>query len=444
MGVLTDEVQLGYALEAFSMAHQKPPGWATRTLLHLCSAGINSMGDLQTGCKENTINLDLELFGVSPEDRLSQNTIQHLRSFLPGPVGLRCFRLAQRAAEKVKKGGANTQYVHRPAAGGMGKEEFSVPVDDDWTLSVDCAGFVRSCLKHVTKDPFLMTLSDRNFMRAKDFFSFFQFFPYSIMDKDPIPETDKRMRWRIVGDLRRVIPGDVIVYRPRGNSAGGGAFTAYDRKNMGNLLRATKVAQLWAAATADSETRLTPINFAKDPSVKPWVDTIRNKLKAIGVITPTDFRKNFDSINDMLRAKDFIPLKQDTLQLMKECAETTALNTGHIVFAAGPAAHVGNNQYRIRVIHSTKDGYVDENGNKTEGVQEYFRRFQMVEHSDGRVSWTREVSRSQPPPIDEDDDNPNDDMDNETDEEDELDDKPAEDELAGQSDVEVLAARMCF
>jgi hypothetical protein len=205
--MLTDEIQLGFALEAFSWAHKKPQGWATQKLTYFRSAGITSMGDLRAGCKDMTVNLDLELFGIPAEERLKDSTIQYLASFLPGPVGQRAFRLAQRCAEKVKKGSADTEYVHRPESGKKGKEEFHIPVGDDWTLNVDCAGFVRSTLKHVCKNPFVLLISDRDFMRAKDFFGFFQTIPYTVMDREEIPESDKRMKWRIVPDLRMVIPG---------------------------------------------------------------------------------------------------------------------------------------------------------------------------------------------------------------------------------------------
>ena len=55
--------------------------------------------------------------------------------------------------------------------------------------------------------------------------------------------------------------------------------------------------------------------------------------------------------------------------MMRECCETTAQNTGHIVFAAGPAIYKGKQSYRIRVVHSTKHGKLDENGEVTTGVQ---------------------------------------------------------------------------
>jgi hypothetical protein len=202
---LSDELQLRYALRAFGYAFGFGASWATEYHLHLTDAGINSMSDLATGCREETVNMDLDFFGVG--EKLSPDTLNQLEIFLPGPMGYRCFRLAQRAAEKVKTGEADAKYVHRPEDGKKGKEMFHTPAGDEWTLHVDCAGFVRMVLKHVTKDPFVLALSDRAFMRAKDFYHFFETVPYNVTDKDVLREKDKRMQWRLIRDLRMVIPG---------------------------------------------------------------------------------------------------------------------------------------------------------------------------------------------------------------------------------------------
>ena len=75
---------------------------------------------------------------------------------------------------------------------------------------------------------------------------------------------------------------------------------------------------------------------------------------------------------------------------MRECAATTALNTGHIVFCAGIACHKGDNEYRIRVVHSTKFGKKDANGEVTTGVQEHYRRFKLARNAEtGQEYWTR-------------------------------------------------------
>jgi hypothetical protein len=239
---LSTEKHLGHALEAFGFAHALAPEWADRYHEYLTEAGIDSMNDLSTGCKEDTVNLDLDFIGCPAEDRLDNQTLLLLYNFLPGPLGLRCFRLSQMAADRVEKGLADAKYVHRPESGLRGEERWHAH-GDAWKLHVDCAGFVRSVLKHVTKNLFQPSLSDRSFMRAKDFYRFFETIPYTVIDHKDLPEeTDKLMKWRIVPDLRMVIPGDIIVYRPKGNSAGGAAFTKNDRSDLKHLF---KVRRIW-------------------------------------------------------------------------------------------------------------------------------------------------------------------------------------------------------
>jgi hypothetical protein len=449
--LISDEVQLGLALSAFSYAHGLEKEWAIKYTIYLRNAGITSMAYLQQGCVQNTINLDLELFDIPNTELLSQELIVKLRSFLPGPVGFRCFRLAQKSAEKVAYGTAHTEYVNRPANGKKGDELWTISNHQNWTLNVDCAGFVRNCLKHVTKNPFRMLLSDRDFMRAKDFYGFFTSLPYTILDVNndftnyeyteqnnhngshsnleslehvPLPRT---MRWRLVPDLRMVIPGDVIVYRPIGNAAGGAAFTEYDRKDLPKLLKAVKAAQLFRIMKQEWDRMndiqlIKPRNVMKDPSVQPWVHAVQAKLHRIGIQSVRDLRialqkqqkTKANLINEKLKAAGFSPLKEDTMSLMLECATTTALNTGHIVFAAGTAVEMPNTdqEYRIRVVHSTKFGKKDVNGVVTTGVQEHFRRFRLVQEKalnpeTGREEivrefWTRtprEVQTTTPPDL---------------------------------------------
>jgi hypothetical protein len=444
--LLSGEVQLGYALEAFGYAHGKGQGWATRYLIYLTKAGITSMPDLLTGCKEDTVNLDLDFLGIPPEDRLEKQTTDLLVSFLPGPVGFRCFRLAQKASEKVKKGTADAKYVHRPESGRMGDEQWDLK-GEDWTLHVDCAGFVRSVLKHVTKDAFVVSLSDRSFMRAKDFYRFFETIPYAVTEKGEMQESDVRMKWRLVRDLRMVIPGDIITYRPKGNAAGGAAFTKNDRTDLMHVLKAVKTAQIWHEEEGEWK-NLVKRNVAKDPAIKPWTTEVKRKLAKVGISTVTQLKAQIDNVNALFEEQGEDPLTAATVQLMRECCETTSLNTGHIVFAAGPAVHMGNDEYRIRVVHSTKYGKKDDNGVPTEGIQEYFKRFRVVDGPDGQTHWTREMRKEEvvkgAGDVDTDDD---DDIDiDDPEDEDKIDAEPEEifDDVGGQANVEVLAARMCF
>lgn len=315
-------------------------------------------------------------------------------------------------------------------------------------------------------------LSDRDFMRAKDFYDFFSTIPFTVMDTQAIPEKTRLMKWRIVSDLRYVIPGDIIVYRPRGGSAGGAAFTTNDRKDLNQLLKAVRVAQLWHEIR-DTGALVTQ-NMARDPRIRPWVKEVKAKLAKIDIYTIKDLYQNITTINSALREKNVALFKAQTLELFRECCETTASNTGHIVFASGPAQLVGENEYRIRVVHSTKYGKKDKDGNVTTGVQEYFRRFTLVEEEDGTSYWTRGMKiaankLTDPKPSngdetddDDEDENPHDDMEDDapTEEEEESDtdqltnpnsgdDCPEaaveqNDEVGGQTNIEVIAARMCF
>jgi hypothetical protein len=514
------ETQLKDALQAFAYVYHLDPDWAETFHAYFLEAGINSMNDLVVGCREETINMDLEFAGV-PET-LETELIAKLQSFLPGPVGFRCFRLAHAVADRVERGQADAKYVHRPEDDikeGRGPEQWKLGgINEVWKVHVDCAGFVRSVLKHVSKDPFILSLSDRNFMRAKDFYRFFETLEYSILDHRArnITNNDKRMQWRVVRDLRAVIPGDVIVYRPKGNAAGGAAFTENDRSDLKHVLKAVKTAQIWRQESQNGA--LVTRNVARDPQVKTFVDSVKIILaEQFQIRTVKDLRAKWDTLrqhlaeasetrmnnpeNESAASSSSLSYWVDTelLNLMKECAMTSALNTGHIVFASGPAVYQGGNEYRIKVVHSTKFGKTDEKtGEPTEGVQEHYRRFQLI-----KGKWTRqkiqkttttvssELSESlqQLPPMSPSSkttnensnttksDNPNsndksnggdsdDDADVESgdpededestntpepqlpdgnDENDSAANPPARgDELAGLDEVEVLAARMCF
>jgi hypothetical protein len=142
--VLRDEVQLSAALKVFSQAHSMPMGWTARIMMHLRTADITSIDDLASRCKHGSINSELKLYGAPKEDILDETTIQSLKAFLPGLFGFRCFRLAQRIAEKVAKGSAESEYIHRPENGSSkGDEKWHVPLTGNWIANVDCAGFVR-------------------------------------------------------------------------------------------------------------------------------------------------------------------------------------------------------------------------------------------------------------------------------------------------------------
>ena len=117
--MLDARIQLSYALAAFQSTYKLGKCWSAKHLSYFNSAGILSMNDLQIACRENTLNTELKLVGIPP---LSDSIIQSLRAFLPGPQGIQCFQLAYTAAQKVQCGTAETDYVHRPAGGGKGRE----------------------------------------------------------------------------------------------------------------------------------------------------------------------------------------------------------------------------------------------------------------------------------------------------------------------------------
>lgn len=221
---------------------------------------------------------------------------------------------------------------------------------------------------------------------------------------------------------------------------------------MKRLLKAVKTSELWHKE-AEEWKNLVTRNVSRDPAVKPWVDETRTKLLKVGIVTVKDLRQKLKlgNLNDLLKAEGEAPLSSNIVQMMDECSNSLALNTGHIVFASGPAEIKSENEYRIRVVHSTKYGRTDRRGNTTEGVQEYFRRFRLVIGSNGEERWTREMREA---PVE---DGPNDEGDTEDEDFDEDDDDPNNlittdhemeeaitDEMQGAVNVEVIAARMCF
>lgn len=484
--LLSEEQQLADALAAFRYSLNLDDDWDKNYLEHFASAGITSINDLASSARDGTINLDLDFLAeIAPHERLSEDLILRLRFFLPGPVGIRCFRLAQKAAEKVEFGTADAKYVHRPEDGNKGEEKWVIKNGGtDWKLHVDCAGFVRSTVKHVLShivttdntftDTMPISLSDRSFMRAKDFYRYFESITVSVTDP-PSLQNNIDVQWRLIRDLRMVISGDIIVYRPKGNAAGGASFTSNDRSSLKNVLKAVKTAQLWREE--DDQLRpkglLITRNVMRDKRIKPWMEAVLLKLRQDYNITTVKGLRNLLTLGEVEEdEKLFTP---ETIQLMLECVETSENNTGHIVFCAGQPVLLEEKDvgwiYRVPVVHSTKYGKVDENGVKMEGVQMHYRRFLLTRET-GR--WTRENKlRLKSPPeawtatttpirngggshvrnssgqvgytTDEDDglvEGPDDDPEDAV-----SGDDPAEeegDDVSGLGDVEILAARMAI
>jgi hypothetical protein len=84
-------------------------------------------------------------------------------------------------------------------------------------------------------------------MRAKDFYRFFESIELSVTDTDV--NCGMWPKWYLIHDLHMIIPGDIIIYRPKGNVAGGAAFTKNDISSLKHILRATKTASLLTADT---------------------------------------------------------------------------------------------------------------------------------------------------------------------------------------------------
>jgi hypothetical protein len=294
-----------------------------------------------------------------------------------------------------------------------------------------------------------MALSDRSFMRAKDFYNFFRAIPYTVLSGDPALAAEAQtMKWRLVPDLRWVIPGDIICWRPRGSAAGGAAFTSHDRSDLNHLLKAVKAALLWHERCKDDEWgTLSNVNVAKDPSIKLWITEVKKRLKVVGITSVNQLFANLSRINQKLEENELPPFDEKTLKLMNECCQTVVQNTGHIVFASSNAEDFGNDVYRVRVVHSTKYGKVV-NGEVLQGVQEYFRRFKLKRLSDGTITWTRNVDKAKPltdvspdvveteeEEVESDDGDEAEDVDEPT---------PIHDDCAGAGEVDVIIARMCF
>jgi hypothetical protein len=112
----------------------------------------------------------------------------------------------------VDSGTAETQYEHR----GCGVEDQGHPpevwdcpavsgrtpyTESKWRLHVDCSGFIRRVYQTATGAEIMASLSDRRFMRARDFCHFFGGLPSVKLEKDCA------LLWRLVPDVRMVMQG---------------------------------------------------------------------------------------------------------------------------------------------------------------------------------------------------------------------------------------------
>jgi hypothetical protein len=412
----------------------------------------------------------------SSKQYLKWNSTSTSTSMLPGPKARACLELARQAVEAVEayydaKSSDDksligdmpiTDYVHRPIyRQGKGKEQWIVtqetlPIVSNfadssalpnhepqitWKITrmyVDCGGFIRNILCSVLHfDEFVYVRSDRDYMRAKDFYTWISSLP---MLTNTDHESYDANPWRRVHDLRHVIPGDILVYRRAGNAVGGAAFTTADLYNLPTLVRAVRMAQLYKSSMKDHDeqtmmmksttttttttTKKTKwnsihvadtINFAKDSTINEWVKWLTHILEHdFGITNVTQLcqkvRKE-DGLNTTLTtfwtdlekkclASKDISWDADTVDLLQEALSATEVNTGHVVMVAGPARLVkntnfvgGNNnnnedvleEYRIPIFHSTETGRVHP------GVERNYRRVVCIRHvvDGGQPIWMR-------------------------------------------------------
>jgi hypothetical protein len=387
-------------------------------------------------------------------------------SMFPGPKARACLELAQQAVEAVeahydtKSSDMSsseyipiTDYVHRPMyRQGKGKEQWIVTQETQfpvltncsidphisskdrpilWKITrmhVDCGGFVRNVLCSVLQcEEFVYTRSDRDYMRAKDFYTWISSLPMlttkmleGLNQKKSKNDENKNdydannhhsslsttSFWRRVHDLRYVLPGDILAYRRAGNAVGGAAFTTADSYDLKTLLRAVRMAQLYKKKMKENDTLSNSVfpctkNFARDTSLDGWINSfieiLENHFGITNVThlnersmdgrlpnqTPfwTDLRKHLDDSFDT-----------DTIELLQEAVSATEVNTGHVVFVAGSAKLIRTTdigeEYRIPIFHSTERGRKNNQGG---GVERNFRRVIRIHDTN---QWIRPKSRN--------------------------------------------------
>ena len=353
--------------------------------------------------------------------------LKSLSAFLPSPVGFQCYRLAQEAVERRENGMAIASYVHRGSKKGERwiitapegqtyalKENHQQHNDENpqqdgscWTLDVDCAGYVRNVLKSITGSDFSMSLSDRDYMRAKDFFTYFERLEYTVKDvlrANPAEEEGEgeddplmtRLKWCLVDDLRSVVAGDIIVYRAKGGAAGGSVFTKKDC--LRKALTAVKTAELYDTIDEETGDQHVDINVSKLPEVTEWVEDVMQILATVGIEEIDMLRgdnggDNDEDNDDNLQVAISIlekeeKLSENTVSLLQEVLRSTNGNTGHIMFAAGPAEETAGSAeeskshiWRVPVYHSTGVG-----PKSKRGIKRAYKRF---EWSPKYERWTR-------------------------------------------------------
>jgi len=346
-----------------------------------------------------------------------QQLRQSLRQFLPGPVSVRWLNLAREAVLRAESNPSCTRHVYRSQQAKNNKEVWDItyrngvllpPSEDgcEWRMYVDCAGFVRNVLETVLGgEPFAPSLSDRSFMRAKDFYTFFESLrglPY-YRDCDnngdsggkptscTVRRRDARARraaaedrnyWRKISDLWTILPGDLIAYRHQGCAAGGAAFV--QNTTLRGVLKAVLVKLAYDRAVQESndDGGLVDRNLSEDGEVERRVSSLQADLAARRIVAAEDLvgRIGDDDVRDLFERKHRV----DT-SLVRTALQSNIHDTGHVMFAAGTAEPLlsstpttattanKNNKYqewRVPVFHSTSKG-------ERQGVQRGYKTFRL-------------------------------------------------------------------
>ena len=414
-GQRDERYQLQAALRIF--LEEICQGWLTelttreiKTLKAFAEACREDIGGAKTSSgssssSENHVMHSLQEICCPKDIRILQS---RLSSFLPSTIGFQCIQLAHDAVERVERGTAKTLYVHR---GGKQGEKWIINSDNaasSWTLHVDCAGFIRNVIKSVTGSEMLVSLSDRDFMRAKDFYTFFECLPNTAADRiistipnendisnSNVSQSGQQLKWCRVDDLRQCILGDIIVYRAKGGAAGGSVFVK--RESLRQALVAVKSAELYDSINEESgDHQPVAINVAKLPEVNEWVAGVMAILSSAGIDEIEKLRgiNNGTNDDDDDNSEDSLQivltplieqgmLSENTVSLLEEVLNSRNGNTGHIMFAAGPAEEISSETHiwRIPVYHSTGVG-----PKSKRGVQRAYKRF---EYSPKHQRWTR-------------------------------------------------------
>jgi len=313
----------------------------------------------------------------------------------PGPVALECFALAKAAVETAEKSPECTKHVYRSQHSSKNQELWQVgtttqaddstatTTNENWIMHVDCAGFVRNVLETtMNKRPFAPALSDRSFMRAKDFCTFFEHLPSIDIEKENNLKVDSNSSklpssgcWRRVDDLRTIQPGDIISYRHGGRAAAGAAFV--EMTSLHKLFKALKVKFLYDDEVNIKNGGMVDRNVSLDASVEAWTESMIHGLaESYGITSLEMLKERFEDDKDVQK---FMLDNNIDSSLLKEALQSKCKDTGHVMFAAGPPEQVDSNKWRIPVCESTTTS------GKHPGVQQGFRTFTLAKN--GRWFW---------------------------------------------------------